>query len=265
MPDDDSENWLDMLGNQYRRKILRLLAFRPMYPQEMARILGISPHAVHKHLEQLEQSGIVKKEKIPRDTGGRELVVFHLPRKAFFTFDLANPSYCRVKYSKNRWQRDDNENWKTITINEPETDLQIEEKSEDFIKIKTEMNKLLKCQIKVQELDNERLELLHKQEEITQTIIEKFNDKKLAKIILLLYQGLLGKYQTTKLWSPKDVIMITGVDYDTAFKLITILEKKLQLAEFVSSDDKEMKNFSRNPQWKLKEIDNATVNPTHSN
>ena len=127
------------------------------------------------------------------------------------------------------------------------------------------MNKLLKCQIKVQELDNERLELLHKQEEITQTIIEKFNDKKLAKIILLLYQGLLGKYQTTKLWSPKDVIMITGVDYDTAFKLITILEKKLQLAEFVSSDDKEMKNFSRNPQWKLKEIDNATVNPTHSN
>ena len=255
MPDDDSENWLDMLGNQYRRKILRLLAFRPMYPQEMARYLGISPHAVHKHLEQLEQSGIVKKEKIPRDTGGRELVLFHLPRKAFFTFDLANPSYCRVRYSKSRWQQDETENWRTITINEPEISLQLEE-NEDYTKIKTEMDKLLKYQVKIQELENQRLELSHKQEKALETIIENFKNKKLASVIILLYQGLLGKFGTTRFWSPKDVIEIARVDYDMAFKLIAILEKKLQLAEFVSETIEE-NNLSRNPQWKLKNIENT--------
>ena len=56
----DSAALLDLLGNENRRRILRLLAQRPCYVTEISDSLGVSPKAVIDHLRKLENSGLVE-------------------------------------------------------------------------------------------------------------------------------------------------------------------------------------------------------------
>jgi ArsR family transcriptional regulator len=56
----DSAEFLDILGNANRRRILRLLAERPCYVTEISDFLGVSPKAVIDHLEKLETAGLVE-------------------------------------------------------------------------------------------------------------------------------------------------------------------------------------------------------------
>jgi ArsR family transcriptional regulator len=56
----DSAALLDLLGNQNRRRILRLLARKPCYVTEISEYLGVSPKAVIDHLRKLEEAGLVE-------------------------------------------------------------------------------------------------------------------------------------------------------------------------------------------------------------
>ncbi|WP_276279323.1 ArsR/SmtB family transcription factor [Halorussus caseinilyticus] len=56
----DSAELLDILGNENRRRILRLLARRPCYVTEISDYLGVSPKAVIDHLRKLEDAGLVE-------------------------------------------------------------------------------------------------------------------------------------------------------------------------------------------------------------
>lgn len=56
----DSGALLDLLGNENRRRILRLLASKPCYVTEIGEYLGLSPKAVIDHLRQLEEAGLVQ-------------------------------------------------------------------------------------------------------------------------------------------------------------------------------------------------------------
>lgn len=56
----DSAALLDLLGNENRRRILRLLARRPCYVTEISEYLGVSPKAVIDHLRKLEEAGLVE-------------------------------------------------------------------------------------------------------------------------------------------------------------------------------------------------------------
>ena len=56
----DSGALLDLLGNENRRRILRLLAQKPCYVTEISDYLGVSPKAVIDHLRKLESAGIVE-------------------------------------------------------------------------------------------------------------------------------------------------------------------------------------------------------------
>lgn len=55
----DSAALLDLLGNENRRRILRLLARKPCYVTEISDYLGVSPKAVIDHLQKLEEAGLV--------------------------------------------------------------------------------------------------------------------------------------------------------------------------------------------------------------
>jgi ArsR family transcriptional regulator len=52
--------FLDILGNENRRRILQLLSFRPFYFNEMAKRLDVGPKAVIDHLEMLEKAGLIE-------------------------------------------------------------------------------------------------------------------------------------------------------------------------------------------------------------
>ena len=56
----DSAGLLDLLGNENRRRILRLLARKPCYVTEIGEYLGVSPKAVIDHLRKLEEAGLVE-------------------------------------------------------------------------------------------------------------------------------------------------------------------------------------------------------------
>lgn len=56
----DSAALLDLLGNENRRRILRLLARKPCYVTEISEYLGVSPKAVIDHLRKLEETGLVE-------------------------------------------------------------------------------------------------------------------------------------------------------------------------------------------------------------
>src|SRR6056297_2402250 len=56
----DSAELLDILGNENRRRILRLLSRKPCYVTEISEYLGVSPKAVIDHLQKLEDAGLVE-------------------------------------------------------------------------------------------------------------------------------------------------------------------------------------------------------------
>ncbi|WP_254840615.1 ArsR/SmtB family transcription factor [Natronomonas marina] len=56
----DSAAFLDLLGNENRRRILRLLARKPCYVTEISEYLGVSPKAVIDHLRKLDEAGLVE-------------------------------------------------------------------------------------------------------------------------------------------------------------------------------------------------------------
>lgn len=71
----DSAALLDLLGNENRRRILRLLSRKPCYVTEISEQLGVSPKAVIDHLRKLEEAGLVESHT---DDGRRKY--FHIAR-----------------------------------------------------------------------------------------------------------------------------------------------------------------------------------------
>jgi ArsR family transcriptional regulator len=71
----DSAVLLDLLGNENRRRILRLLARKPCYVTEISEYLGVSPKAVIDHLRKLEEAGLVESH-----TDEQRRKYFHISR-----------------------------------------------------------------------------------------------------------------------------------------------------------------------------------------
>jgi ArsR family transcriptional regulator len=71
----DSAVLLDLLGNENRRRILRLLARKPCYVTEISEYLSVSPKAVIDHLRKLEEAGLVESH-----TDDQRRKYFHISR-----------------------------------------------------------------------------------------------------------------------------------------------------------------------------------------
>ncbi|QLG26180.1 ArsR family transcriptional regulator [Halorarum halophilum] len=71
----DSAVLLDLLGNENRRRILRLLSHKSCYVTEISEYLGVSPKAVIDHLRKLEEAGIIESH-----TDDRRRKYFHIAR-----------------------------------------------------------------------------------------------------------------------------------------------------------------------------------------
>jgi ArsR family transcriptional regulator len=71
----DSAVLLDLLGNENRRRILRLLSRKPCYVTEISEYLGVSPKAVIDHLRRLEEAGVIESH-----TDDQRRKYFHIAR-----------------------------------------------------------------------------------------------------------------------------------------------------------------------------------------
>ena len=80
----DSVALLDLLGNENRRRILRLLARKPCYVTEISDYLGVSPKAVIDHLRMLEEAGLVESRM-----DDRRRKYFHIARNIMLEVHLS--------------------------------------------------------------------------------------------------------------------------------------------------------------------------------
>ncbi|MHA3963169.1 MAG: ArsR/SmtB family transcription factor [Candidatus Thorarchaeota archaeon SMTZ1-45] len=65
----DLDKVFKALGNETRRRILRLLAQGERYPYELSKVLGLTPRGVFKHLEALQDAGLVEREHGESEVG----------------------------------------------------------------------------------------------------------------------------------------------------------------------------------------------------
>ncbi|ERH11951.1 MAG: putative transcriptional regulator [halophilic archaeon J07HB67] len=84
----ESAELLDLLGNENRRRILRLLSRKPCYVTEIGEYLDVSPKAVIDHLEKLEQAGLVESR-----TDGSRRKYFHIARDVRLEVTVSRHEY----------------------------------------------------------------------------------------------------------------------------------------------------------------------------
>jgi predicted transcriptional regulator len=65
----DLDKVFKALGNETRRRILRLLSQGERYPYELSKLLGLTPRGVFKHLEALQDAGLVEREHGESEVG----------------------------------------------------------------------------------------------------------------------------------------------------------------------------------------------------
>jgi predicted transcriptional regulator len=66
---DDLDRVFKALGNETRRRILQLLAQGERYPYELSKVLGLTPRGVFKHLEALQEAGLVERQHGESEVG----------------------------------------------------------------------------------------------------------------------------------------------------------------------------------------------------
>jgi len=82
------EDALEILSNQYRRDILRLITIKERYAFELSKLLEISQRAVSNHLKSLQEAGLVISEK-RKSTKGPEREYFHLSSAVILSLTVA--------------------------------------------------------------------------------------------------------------------------------------------------------------------------------
>jgi predicted transcriptional regulator len=79
-PGEQETRVFKALANETRMKILQLLAQGDRYPYELSKILGLTPRGVFKHLEALQEAGLVEREHGESEVGP-DRVYYRLNRR----------------------------------------------------------------------------------------------------------------------------------------------------------------------------------------
>lgn len=88
MPGTQTVDILEVLGNQTRRKILRVLALEPTYLLELAKEVGVSQQAVLKHLTLMEGAGLLSSFR-KKSTLGPPRKYYRLKDSMYLTAGIA--------------------------------------------------------------------------------------------------------------------------------------------------------------------------------
>jgi ArsR family transcriptional regulator len=84
----ESAELLDLLGNENRRRILRLLSRKPCYVTEIGEYLDVSPKAIIDHLKKLEEAGLVESR-----TDGSRRKYFHIAQDVRLEVTVSRHEY----------------------------------------------------------------------------------------------------------------------------------------------------------------------------
>jgi ArsR family transcriptional regulator len=89
----DADTILDILGNDTRRKILSTLSEEPMYFNQLAKEIDIGQQAVLRHLQALEDSGLIETYAEKSDLGAPDRKYYRLNNSFVLTISLSEDDF----------------------------------------------------------------------------------------------------------------------------------------------------------------------------
>lgn len=93
----DSDIILDILGNDTRRKILAILSQEPMYFNQLAKEIDIGQQAVLRHLQALEESGLIESYAEKSELGAPDRKYYRLNNSFVLTISLSEDDFTVTK------------------------------------------------------------------------------------------------------------------------------------------------------------------------
>jgi len=89
----DSDTILDVLGNDTRRRILTILSQEPMYFNQLAKEIGIGQQAVLRHMQTLEESGLITTYGKKSDLGAPDRKYYKIDSSFIVTISLSEDEF----------------------------------------------------------------------------------------------------------------------------------------------------------------------------
>lgn len=127
----DSAELLDILGNENRRRILRLLSHKSCYVTEISDYLGVSPKAVIGHLRKLEAAGLVESR-----TDDRRRKYFDISRNLRLEVNVSRHGFgMKSAYPASR-------SLDITTCRHLSVDLADDDRSDDLVELAAEFDRL---------------------------------------------------------------------------------------------------------------------------
>jgi predicted transcriptional regulator len=93
----DSDLILDILGNDTRRRILAVLSEGPMYFNQLAKEIGIGQQAVMRHLQTLEEGGLIETYAEKSKFGAPDRKYYRLNDSFMLTISLSEDDFTVTK------------------------------------------------------------------------------------------------------------------------------------------------------------------------
>lgn len=93
----DPDAILDILGNDTRRRILTVLSEEPMYFNQLAKEIGIGQQAVIRHLQTLEESGLIEAYAEKSKFGAPDRKYYRLNDSFMLTISLSGDDFTVTK------------------------------------------------------------------------------------------------------------------------------------------------------------------------
>ena len=240
MSNPKPEDFLNLLGNKHRRRIMKLCSIRPLYPQKIAEILGLTPAAVIKHLQELEKSKMIIKKTEPRAEGGRDIQYYYVPFRPRFNFNLANEDLIEIDIV--------DESDKDVPAT-PSRKKFLDTESindEEYNIIKNKFNRFLELEKERIEINN-KFKALHERQFALFRKIRSQNPQQ--QLLFKVFRFLLDRYGFEEEFSERDIIENLGVDEMSAREIIDVLSHKLEII-IPSSGIKQ--SSSSITMWKIK-------------
>ncbi|MDA4130098.1 MAG: helix-turn-helix domain-containing protein [Thaumarchaeota archaeon] len=176
---------LDVLGNETRRRILRLLADEPRYFNQLSKDLGVSQQAVLKHLEILERFGFVTSFERESDYAAPNRKYFELNRSCMLAIGITKDA---VEFVFHDIPQEGLDSFKRSETKSVQKSLNALEQEKDHSKIVGLSDVLLKeINQKLAELAAAEISLLRLRQRITRTAhkaIREAFDEELQRQIL---------------------------------------------------------------------------------
>jgi ArsR family transcriptional regulator len=178
----DANLILDILGNDTRRKILTVLSEEPMYFNQLAKKIGIGQQAILRHLQALEEGGLIETYAEKSDLGAPDRKYYRLNTSFILTISLSGDDFTitnqKIAELRHKESRKYYKNFDSIP---EDMGMALSSLQENLAGIEQEISKL---ESRLNDLRALKQLVLHKLHEIGMDSFENDERKVLYKIVV---------------------------------------------------------------------------------